>query len=232
MCRKSGGHCVEFGGQEAWSRHAPLPPPEWIVEDVRRLGAAASLAATGDVPGALQIFERLRESDSRGWFVDHAQISFAHRRRVLRVARPGATIQGRRLRTPEAIRRRVWERDSYICRYCNLPTIPDDVRAAVRRVVGESVLPWGDTNASRHGTALVARTEYDHVYPASLGGTNDESNLVTSCAGCNYGKDRWTLVELGLDDPRDRDAGPSDWDGLVSLLPALNRLPDGPKAGE
>ena len=28
----------------------------------------------------------------------------------------------------------------------------------------------------------------DHIFPASLGGTNDEINLLTACDGCNVGK--------------------------------------------
>lgn len=37
--------------------------------------------------------------------------------------------------------------------------------------------------------------ECDHIEPVSLGGTNDESNLVTACQGCNRGKSNIRLSE-------------------------------------
>lgn len=35
--------------------------------------------------------------------------------------------------------------------------------------------------------------ECDHIYPVSLGGSNDDSNLATSCRGCNRSKSNKTL---------------------------------------
>jgi hypothetical protein len=37
-------------------------------------------------------------------------------------------------------------------------------------------------------TAKEQKLHVDHVYPKSMGGTDDESNLVTSCEPCNLGK--------------------------------------------
>lgn len=37
--------------------------------------------------------------------------------------------------------------------------------------------------------------ELDHIHPVSRGGTNDEMNLVTSCAACNRGKSDKVLGE-------------------------------------
>jgi hypothetical protein len=45
------------------------------------------------------------------------------------------------------------------------------------------------------------RLSVDHIDPVSKGGTNDESNLITSCAECNGGKGSRKLGEL----PKDTD---------------------------
>jgi 5-methylcytosine-specific restriction endonuclease McrA len=41
----------------------------------------------------------------------------------------------------------------------------------------------------------------DHVTPWSLGGRTDESNLVTSCWSCNYGKANFTVEQIGIRNP-------------------------------
>lgn len=222
MCRGTKGHCVEFRATETLSRFAPLLPPEWVFTEVAKFGDATRLAATGDIMAARKGFASLREGDARAWFVEHAQVSSHHRRRVLGTARPAAASKNRKSDTQDIVKRRVWARDHYTCRYCGLPTIPATVTKALQRVVGESTVSWGATNATKHGLALLAWTLCDHVEPASRGGANDESNLVTSCAGCNYGKHQSTVAELGIDDPRIRPPLPSNWDGLMSLLPDLN----------
>lgn len=40
------------------------------------------------------------------------------------------------------------------------------------------------------------RLEIDHIVPLSQGGTNDPSNLVTSCVDCNRGKGSGLWVEI------------------------------------
>jgi hypothetical protein len=63
--------------------------------------------------------------------------------------------------------------------------------------------------------------------PMSLGGLDDEANLVTACACCNFGKDQYSVDELGLDDPREFPPVESTWDGLTSLIPELRALARG-----
>lgn len=101
-----------------------------------------------------------------------------------------------------------------------MPTIPPRTIEIVRTLLGQDALPWGKTNASKHGILFLARSEYDHVVPVSLGGIDSLDNLVTSCPGCNYGKDRWSLEELGLDDPRSRPLPATEWNGLTHLVAA------------
>lgn len=42
----------------------------------------------------------------------------------------------------------------------------------------------------------------DHIVPVSRGGTNDETNLITSCESCNQGKSDKSLSTLPLPDQR------------------------------
>ena len=62
----------------------------------------------------------------------------------------------------------------------------------------ESGTPTHKDNAKWLWTKAVA----DHVFPWSLGGATSLDNLVTSCGGCNYDKEHWTLEQLGIEDPR------------------------------
>lgn len=52
----------------------------------------------------------------------------------------------------------------------------------------------------------------DHVVPVSRGGSDDESNWVTTSMPCNSAKAQWTLAELGwqIHPPGDH----HEWDGL------------------
>jgi 5-methylcytosine-specific restriction endonuclease McrA len=59
--------------------------------------------------------------------------------------------------------------------------------------------------------------QYDHVTPHSSGGENTLENLIVTCAACNYGKNNFTLEELGLIDPREFPPVQSQWDGLERL---------------
>lgn len=221
MCRVEEGPCLALGPRESWSRRAPLPPPHWLRDDVAAFAEAAKLAAAGELDAAREGFAALREAEARNWFGRHGKMSCYTRRSSAAMMRVRTATKVVRPRSALALQRRVYVRDHYVCRYCGLPTISKEAREALHRLLGPGVVRWGGTDAERHGTALAAWTQYDHVQPIALGGADDEANLVTSCGCCNYGKDQYSLAELGLDDPRDVPPVESDWDGLVSLVPAL-----------
>lgn len=216
MCRGR-LYCTEFGDVSTWSRRSTLPPPAWLAQDILKLAGAVELAANGRLEDSRAIVQTLREAEARDWYVEHAQVAANHRRRVLG-GTPEKRVASSRSRTPVKVRRLVWSRDHYRCRYCDLPTIPPERIKSIRALVGHDILPWGGTNASRHGTLFLARAEYDHVVPVSIGGPNTVDNLVTACPSCNYGKDRWTVQELGLDDPRATEVLNCDWNGLSHFM--------------
>ena len=65
----------------------------------------------------------------------------------------------------------------------------------------------------------------DHLVPVTRGGTDDESNWVTTSMAHNSAKMNWTLEELGwtLQPPGDF----SKWDGLVGwFLERTEKRPD------
>jgi 5-methylcytosine-specific restriction endonuclease McrA len=190
-------------------------------DQVAAFAVAARLAAAGELIAACDRFATIAETDARDWFARHGKMSCYTRRSPEAIARLRMARKVERSRTPMSLRRRVYSRDHYVCRYCGLPTIDGEVTKALAVLLGPSVVSWGGTDATRHGTALAAWTQYDHVVPMNFGGADDEVNIVTSCGGCNYGKDAYTLEELGLDDPRDRPPANLAWDGLTSLIPAL-----------
>lgn len=70
-------------------------------------------------------------------------------------------------------RRRIYERDGWRCVWCTCK-------------VGSSI------NGRWIGVAAPACL--DHVLPRERGGSNHESNLVTSCLSCNAARGTWSAV--------------------------------------
>jgi 5-methylcytosine-specific restriction endonuclease McrA len=58
----------------------------------------------------------------------------------------------------------------------------------------------------------------DHVIPWSLGGRTDESNLVSSCWSCNYGKANFTVEQIGIRNPHNSIAVPDPAKNVERLL--------------
>lgn len=119
-------------------------------------------------------------------------------------------------------------RDGHRCRYCGIPVVRDAVRIFLNRRYPEAAR-WRAGNANQHVGLQALWLQYEHVVPHSRGGRSTLANVVISCAPCNYGKTEWTLEEIALLDPREREVEPSDWDGLERLLPERRRM-TGPAA--
>jgi 5-methylcytosine-specific restriction endonuclease McrA len=128
----------------------------------------------------------------------------------------GATKSALRMPGVE-LQRQLVARDGYHCRFCGIPVVPVQVRKKLAAAYHEA-LPWGETNASQHAAFQVLWLQYDHIVPHARGGDNSLHNLIIACAGCNYSRMNWTLEEVGLQDPREREPVSSMWDGLTRLL--------------
>jgi hypothetical protein len=105
------------------------------------------------------------------------------------------------------------KRDGYHCRFCGIPVIRQKVRIYLKKIYPDA-LPWGRTNSGQHAAFQAMWAQYDHLQPYARGGLNDPSNMVITCAPCNFGRMSHTLEEVGLLDPRTREPIHSSWDGL------------------
>jgi hypothetical protein len=110
-------------------------------------------------------------------------------------------------------------RDGYHCRFCGVPVIRAEVRKYLAKEYKEA-LRWGDRDIDQHPAFHALWLQYDHVLPNARGGTSDLSNMVITCAPCNFGRMNATLEEAGLLDPRDFEPVRSDWDGLERVFKA------------
>ncbi|MCZ8133552.1 MAG: HNH endonuclease [Rhodobacteraceae bacterium] len=118
------------------------------------------------------------------------------------------------------VRQEVLARDGYRCRYCGLPVVHSDIRKIAHRLYPDEV-PWNARNARhQHSAFQTFWLQFDHVEPHSHGGRSSAENVVISCALCNFAKDRHTLRQLDLEDPRTRPPIASDFDGLETLREA------------
>ena len=123
-------------------------------------------------------------------------------------------------RMPTAVQKTMLhERDGFHCRFCGMPVIRAEIRTILSKYY-PSAFPWGRANETQHAAFQCMWVQYDHVIPHSSGGENTLENLIVTCAACNYGKNNYTLEELGLIDPRGFSPIQSQWDGLERLINA------------
>lgn len=124
---------------------------------------------------------------------------------------------------PVAVKRAVAARDGYRCRYCQLRVITSATLTKLERLLPAALPLWpaemGPAEVVTHASQSVMRLTWDHVRPRSLGGTNTEENIVSSCGACNFNKGSCTIEELSLRDPFERPPSPTgSWGGLDGLL--------------
>lgn len=117
-------------------------------------------------------------------------------------------------RMPSADQKRaLLVRDGYHCRFCGIPLVRKETISIIQKAYPAS-LRWGRQAAAQHAGLQALWLQYDHVLPHARGGTNDLSNMIITCAPCNFGRTDLTLEEAGLSDPRLRAPIQSAWEGL------------------
>jgi 5-methylcytosine-specific restriction endonuclease McrA len=214
--------CSELGSDStSWSKIAPLPPPIWFKDQVSIFREAVREAAAGNRTRSVEILQTIRSDEMREWFCDHGQWSGRHRSKHLDLYNMPSVCELDINRSPAKYERAVFERDCYTCRYCGLPVVAKPVLLAFEKVVGTDAFRNVGKNAEQHGIVHAFKVVADHVSPFKRGGKTDLDNLVTACPACNYGKDHYTVEQLGIFDPRDRPPQPNEWDGLTSFMPGL-----------
>ena len=117
----------------------------------------------------------------------------------------------------DALKKKVYERDGYRCRYCTMHVFTRNKRSRILLLIQEfpELTPGLHlVNGSLHGSGKnggIKNVDYakflwslaapDHVVPRSQGGQTDLDNLVTSCSGCNYSKMDLTLEQMNVKSP-------------------------------
>jgi len=115
------------------------------------------------------------------------------------------------------LERDIYYRDGWRCRFCGTKVISRDVRNHLVKMFPEET-HWVSEEYKRHSSLLSQAASIDHILPHSRGGDNAESNLVTACGPCQFGRNQWTLEEVGFNDPRERLPVVDSWDGLSRLV--------------
>ena len=206
MCKQGDAKfCSELGEDSSlWSASAPLEKPDWIKDSFQILVDAITQASAGKVEIAQTILKNSRDLEMRTWYDVHAQNIAKWRFDAFKVQTPEPILPLDPVKTFSKFESRLFARDNYKCRYCSDPVISKKMFKEANSVIGSSFLPLGRTNLTRSGFYLMFVATLDHVTPWSLGGKTDESNLVTSCWSCNYGKANFTVEQIGLRNPMNK----------------------------
>ena len=203
MCKQGDAEfCSELGrDSSSWSSDAPLKKPEWIQGSFELLVNAFTHASAGEVDSARSILKNSRDLEMRTWYDVHAQNIAKWRFDAFKVQNPEPVLPLDPVKTFSKFESELFARDNYKCRYCSDYVVPKKVFKKANSLIGSAGLPLGRTNLTRSGFYLMFVATLDHVLPWSLGGRTDESNLVTSCWTCNYGKANFTVEQIGIKNP-------------------------------
>lgn len=134
---------------------------------------------------------------------------------------------------PTAMKRALVARDGHHCRFCCMPLVRPEIRKELTRLYPQDARWTSRKEQDQHRGLQVLWLQYDHVVVHSRGGETSMSNIVVTCAACNFGRDRFMLAEVGFRDPRTHVRLPTwsnrvGWDGLERLLPEAKRFRQDP----
>ena len=204
MCKQQGrSFCSELGADiSLWSEETPLSKPGWITESFQTLQEAIQFTSDNRIDEARELLRSAPDLEMREWFDVHAQNSGAWRNKAFGIATPTPISPLDKSSKFTKFETKVFIRDNFRCCYCSGNVLPRDVFEKAQLHLGTETLPLGRTNMTRSGFYVMFVATLDHVLPYSLGGRTDESNLVTCCWSCNYGKANYTIEQLGIKDPR------------------------------
>jgi 5-methylcytosine-specific restriction endonuclease McrA len=220
MCKKGEAEfCSELGNDSSlWSANAPLEKPDWIKDSFQILVDAITQASTGKADLARSILKHSRDLEMRTWYHVHAQNVAKWRFDTLKIETPEPILPLDPENRFSKFERKLFARDNYKCRYCTDPVVPKKVFEKAQSLIGSTDLPLGRSNLTRSGFYLMFVATLDHVIPWSLGGRTDESNLVTSCWSCNYGKANFTIEQIGIENPFNTTLEPDPQNRVAGLL--------------
>ena len=204
---------MELGSDASkWSKESLLPRPDWFDFQIDLFLEAVNCFQLGDRESCVNIISQIRSDEIIDWYVEHGQMSGRHRALVIGLEKPPEVPFNFRdpERSPNKLELQVFQRDNYRCRYCGSRLIPSEFMKKLSEKLDSPVFRNGRTNRERHGIFHLTKPVADHVVPWRLGGRTSLENLVSSCPPCNYGKDGYTLEQLGIEDPFSHQIK-SDW---------------------
>jgi len=198
-----------------WPSQCLIPYPAKFDSHIDKLGQALKLANT-DPDQSRDIARTIDSEEMKRWFIDVALKSGAWRAKYSGVSDVDVKTSRRRKAISQRRLEALFERDKWRCRYCGIRIAGNRKQfKKFAKAIRMPELVSGRTDESRHGIYLMLMASYDHVKPHSEGGSNDDSNLVTSCWSCQFGKYKYSLEELGLQCPFDREpVALGAWRGL------------------
>ena len=199
----------------AWPSQCLIPYPTEFDSQIDKLEQALKLANI-DPDQSRAIVKSIDSDEMKRWFIDVALKSGAWRAKYSGVSGVDVTSSRRRKAISQKRLEALFERDKWRCRYCGIRVAGNRKHfKKFAKAIRMPELVSGRTDESRHGIYLMLMASYDHVKPHSDGGSNDDCNLVTSCWSCQFGKYKYGLKELGLQNPFEREPEAlGDWCGL------------------
>ncbi len=199
----------------AWPSHCLIPYPAEFESQIDKLEQALKIANT-DPDQSRDIVKSIDSEEMKRWFIDVALKAGAWRAKYSGVSSVDLKNSRRRKAISQKRLEALFGRDKWRCRYCGIRVAGNRKHFKnFAKAIRMPELVSGRTDESRHGLYLMLMASYDHVKPHSEGGSNDESNLVTSCWSCQFGKYKYSLDELRLRNPLDvAPVALKDWCGL------------------
>ena len=202
--------------------NAPLQYPEEFEPAIDQFTRAVELAVKGNLSEARSRVSTIEDAPIVDWFDRIAQ----------NVGKIRVELIGKNPKRPErrsVVKRKMGvtrirslaERGGWRCGYCGIRVIEPRVLRKAQKLLGKSVFPsrtTGGSNRDYHGVWLLTALTLDHVEPLCLSGDDSDRNLVAACWGCNFGKYHYTLEQLDLRWPKQRNSSKNGWRGLTQWL--------------
>jgi len=111
----------------------------------------------------------------------------------------------------------IFLRDGWRCRFCGIKVISRKARTLFSNSF-QIEKHWTSINSQTNSALYALASSLDHIDPHGRGGKNEQSNFVTACYCCQFGRGDFTLAEIEVLNPLGRMPIIDDWDGLTRIL--------------